>query len=471
MIDSRVEKCHDCYADGSKIMLGDRVAIVTEDKTANRNLGTIVAMLAPNTREAHGWHVPDGGFLVLIDKKGLSACPEADTGMKLISRGSDSDQAVVEIREFLQGIQYEDGIPSYKGVPPFYKYDKYLSGEEIRIGDIVETYGCGGKMQRGRIIKHFLPETKDPEARDWCMQDGGILIDFGEDRLVGYGPADEDLFFVSRGSEVRMTRTASNKIKRVSNSCLLLSLLALIILSFIDVAPWKQAFLKWMFYCSGAVFVFTSIVSVGLSITGIKQSFTKWVLSLWWLLPLLIGVFLSVVVYWMDSSMMSLWRIRIHLANCIAMCLLGHCITTICLFIRRCWRKGFISLAMLPFFLAIAFLVALILGPDIDTVIAKVSTITSIPQSEIQCLGGNLHRESRVLFRHEGNSPLTGKYEEVSPKSQAYEIVMDFLKHMNVNMDKDVSVRILKFPLEFDTVFCVICGKEQWMVFYGMSVM
>ena len=202
-----------------------------------------------------------------------------------------------------------------------------------------------------------------------------------------------------------------------------------------------------------------------------KKDFMKRILSIWWLLPLLIGFFFSVVVCWMDSSMMSLWRIRIHLANCIAMCLLGPCITTICLFIRRCWRKGFISLAMLPFFLAIAFLVALILGPDIDTVIAKVSTITSIPQSEIQCLGGNLHRESRVLFRHEGNSPLTGKYEEVSPKSQAYEIVMDFLKHMNVNMDKDVSVRILKFPLEFDTVFCVICGKEQWMVFYGMSVM
>lgn len=102
--------------------------------------------------------------------------------------------------------QYEDGTPSYKGVPPFYRYDKYLSGEEIHIGDIVETYGNGGKMQRGRILKHFLPETKNPEAKDWHMENGGILIDFEEDGLVGYGPADEELFFVSRGSDVRMTR-------------------------------------------------------------------------------------------------------------------------------------------------------------------------------------------------------------------------------------------------------------------------
>ena len=275
MVDNRVEKCHDCYADGKKIMLGDRVSIVTEDKTDNRSFGTIVAMLTPNTREAHGWHVPNGGFLILIDKKGLRVCPEADTGIKLISRGSDSDQAVVEVREFLQGIQYEDGIPSYKGVPPFYKYDKYLSGVEIRIGDIVETYWNGGKIQRGRILKHFLPETKDPEAKDWHMEDGGILIDFDEDGLVGYGPADEELFFVSRGSNARMTRNASDKIKRVSNSCLLLSFVALIILSFIDVVPWKQDSLTRVFYSCGAVFVLSLIISVCCVVNGKRQKEEK----------------------------------------------------------------------------------------------------------------------------------------------------------------------------------------------------
>ena len=110
-------------------------------------------------------------------------------------------------------------------------------------------------------------------------------------------------------------------------------------------------------------------------------------------------------------------------------------------------------------------------GPDVETIREKVSTAIGISPSEIAYVGGHLRRESSVLFRHEGNSPLMGKYEEVSPKSQTYEIVMDFLKRMNVNMDMDASIKILKFPLEFDTVFCVICGKERWVVFYGMSVM
>ena len=110
-------------------------------------------------------------------------------------------------------------------------------------------------------------------------------------------------------------------------------------------------------------------------------------------------------------------------------------------------------------------------GPSVETVRLKVADAMGVPSLGLVYVGGCLRRESSVLFRHEGNSSLMGKYEEVSPKSQTYEIVMDFLKRMNVNMDMDASIKILKFPLEFDTVFCVICGKERWVVFYGMSVM
>ena len=110
-------------------------------------------------------------------------------------------------------------------------------------------------------------------------------------------------------------------------------------------------------------------------------------------------------------------------------------------------------------------------GPSVETVRQKVADAMGVPSLGLVYVGGCLRRESSVLFRHEGNSSLMGKYEEVSPKSQTYEIVMDFLKRMNVNMDMDASIKILKFPLEFDTVFCVICGKERWVVFYGMSVM
>lgn len=202
MGDNSADKRHDRYVDGRKIMLGDRVAIMAKDKSDNQYLGTIAAEILPNTREAHSWRVPNGGFLVKMDKIGLKVFSKADEGMRLISRGNDSDQTVTEVREFLQGIQDVGDSAFYEGPLPFYKYDKYLSGEEIHVGDIVETYGNGGKMQRGRIIKHFLPETKDPEAKDWDMQNGGMLIEFDDGGLVGYGPADEELFFVSRGSDL-----------------------------------------------------------------------------------------------------------------------------------------------------------------------------------------------------------------------------------------------------------------------------
>ena len=110
-------------------------------------------------------------------------------------------------------------------------------------------------------------------------------------------------------------------------------------------------------------------------------------------------------------------------------------------------------------------------GPSVETVRQKVADAMGVPSLGLVYVGGCLRRESSVLFRHEGNSSLMGKYEEVSPKSQTYEIVMDFLKRMNVNMDMDASIKILKFPWEFDTVVCVICVKERWVVFYGTAVM
>jgi len=145
-----------------------------------------------------------------------------------------------------------------------YRFDRYFSGEEIRIGDIVQSYGKNEKLCRGRIIKHFLPGTKDPEAKDWDMQNGGMLIEFDDGGLVGYGPADEELFFVSRGrgQDVRTTRNTCKIVKRVSNSCLLISLVALIFLSLVDVVPWKQASWARVLYSCGIVFGLSLIVSV-----------------------------------------------------------------------------------------------------------------------------------------------------------------------------------------------------------------
>ena len=48
-------------------------------------------------------------------------------------------------------------------------------------------------------LPHFLPGNNDPDAKNWNMENGGIMIEFDAGGWVGYGPADEELFFVARG--------------------------------------------------------------------------------------------------------------------------------------------------------------------------------------------------------------------------------------------------------------------------------
>ena len=110
-------------------------------------------------------------------------------------------------------------------------------------------------------------------------------------------------------------------------------------------------------------------------------------------------------------------------------------------------------------------------GPSVEKVRQKVAAAIGVPSLELFYVGGYLRRESRVLFHQDGDTPFAGEYEEIPPDRQTFEMTMSFLKEMNVNIDKDATVKVFKFPMEFDTVFCVVCGKERWIIFYGNIVM
>ena len=124
---------------------------------------------------------------------------------------------------------------------------------------------------------------------------------------------------------------------------------------------------------------------------------------------------------------------------------------------------------MLLFFATV--LSALMVGPTIETVQKKVVSTIGVTPSELVCVGGNLRRESTILFRYNGSAPFTNMGELVSVKDQDVGIVLGVLERMNVKVSNDMPIKVLKFPLEFDTIYCVICGKEQWIVFFGMFVM
>ena len=125
------------------------------------------------------------------------------------------------------------------------------------------------------------------------------------------------------------------------------------------------------------------------------------------------------------------------------------------------------------FFISWQLLYMLLLhaGPSVETVRLKVAAAIGVPPVELICDGGCFRRESRALFHQEGNTPFAGEYEEIPPDGQTFEITMKFLKDMNVNVNKDMATKVIKFPMEFDTVFCVICGNERWIIFYGNTVM
>ena len=145
------------------------------------------------------------------------------------------------------------------------------------------------------------------------------------------------------------------------------------------------------------------------------------------------------------------------------------------LFEKIKWRKllkG--TLVGVGLFLIVGQLLYMLLlhaGPSVETVRQKTAAAMGVPPLELVYVGGCLRRESRVLFHQDGDTPFAGEYEEIPPDGQTFEITMSFLKEMNVNTDKDATVKVFKFPMEFDTVFCVVCGKERWIIFYGNMVM
>ena len=125
------------------------------------------------------------------------------------------------------------------------------------------------------------------------------------------------------------------------------------------------------------------------------------------------------------------------------------------------------------FFIAGQLLYMLLLhaGPSVETVRQKAAAAIGVPTSELVYVGGYLRRESSVLFHHEGEMPFAGEHVEIPTDGQTFETIINFLKNMNVTVDKDATIKVFKFPMEFDTVFCVVCGKERWIIFYGNIVM
>ena len=166
---------------------------------------------------------------------------------------------------------------------------------------------------------------------------------------------------------------------------------------------------------------------------------------------------------------MSLWRLRSLAANGVVVCLLGHCVAVIVLFVRRRWKSGLIAFVILPLFFIIAFLVALMIGPNIKAVTEKVSAVIAVPQSEIKCVGGWLRREAILVFEIPKDTTLQFEKADATPEND----ILPYLKECadRLNLQMPAPGKVLRYRLEFDTVFVVYDSDYKLVFFFGMTVM
>ena len=200
-----------------------------------------------------------------------------------------------------------------------------------------------------------------------------------------------------------------------------------------------------------------------------KRYTIKYISAIWWLAPLLIGFPFAAFVFLADPSAMSLWGVRSFAATSVVVCLLGHCMAMIVLFARRRWKSGLIALVILPVFFIIAFLVALMTGPDIEAVTEKVSAVTAVPQSEIKCLGGWLRRESVIVFELPKGASLQIETADEMERNDILLRLKEYADRLNLQMP--AQGKVLRYRLEFDTVYVVYGRDHRLVFFFGMIVM
>jgi len=200
-----------------------------------------------------------------------------------------------------------------------------------------------------------------------------------------------------------------------------------------------------------------------------KRGNIKFFSTIWWLVPLLIGLLLSAFIFFADPSAMSLWRLRSLAATGVAVCLVGHCVAVIVLFVRRHRKCGLIALAIIPIFFLIAFLVALTIGPNIETITEKIAAVTAVPQSEIKCLGGCLRREAVIVFELPKGTSLQIETANEMGTSDILSRLKEYADQIHLQMP--APSKVLCYRLEFDTVYVVYDRDRRLVFFFGMTVM
>ena len=192
-----------------------------------------------------------------------------------------------------------------------------------------------------------------------------------------------------------------------------------------------------------------------------------------WMWPALYGVTASAVVFFFPClSNMKWWGFKLFLIKSIGYCWLFHLGISLWFLVCRAWHR-FIGASLLVLLLFVSTLmVALVSGPDIETVRSKVADVTGIRTSGLLCIGGRLSRESTVVFEvKDGISPKISGEEVKCQDDTACEIILDTLSFVHASVPANARIEIRRFPEEFNTIFMVNIDGKSYVIFFGQSVM
>lgn len=182
--------------------------------------------------------------------------------------------------------------------------------------------------------------------------------------------------------------------------------------------------------------------------------------------PLIVALGAFLFLMAAPSTSMELWQSRAYASNVITLCLVTHIIVMVWFFLKRKWKEATVALLCLPMLFLVAFIGAMLVGPDIGSIKDEVAAAVARPVEELKCLGGNLSRESIVLFECRQKLDVSGgNVCQVGEDESIYERISEIAIGFNVPLQRRYDA--WRIRLDCDTILIVDDGVCQVVIFMG----
>lgn len=190
---------------------------------------------------------------------------------------------------------------------------------------------------------------------------------------------------------------------------------------------------------------------------------------------LLVGVYAVGVIAgieMMSPSNMRFWGVRALIFKSLGWCVFVHCGIVVGFTVVRKWLQAVFALASVLLLMMSCFVVGLSIGPDVESVRLQTAEALGVSPTNLVCEGGCLVREAVLVFRVKERVVFSGVHDNVLPQSNVRQILDGRLRSLNIHPLEYSLADILRFPMEFNTVFALNASDGGWwVVFFRNAIM